>query len=240
MDFDAGLLIFLFIFFVLPLIQRVLGGKKVPPADGQPGPHGRGVPPRQPQNRVPLPDGSRIGTPERSADDEPARAQAERAADLIPDDLWQILTGERRSPAPVQRQRAPVPEVEEGAGWGTDVEEVWEPEETAARVPEPYEAEPSYQESGPYEAPWHRQDEETAPPPPITREPEPTTRTESMAAPAPAPPADAYAIAPARSPLRQWLPHEQRHRLPRSFGTRAELKRAFVLREVLGPPKALE
>lgn len=236
MDFDAGLLLFLFIFFVLPLIQRALGGaKKTPPQGRSPGQRRPGVPPARPEGRARLPEDSRTATPGRPDAGEPARTESERAADLVPDDLWEILTGERQSRAPSQRQRErePEPELEAEAEWGRDAEEVWEPEETAAQVPERSDEDP-YQRPDRIEAPRRREHEEPA----RTPTPAPITASESLS-PTPVPRPSPYAIADSAI-ARPYTPESRRRRMVPSLSNRSDLKRAFVLREVLGPPKALE
>ena len=99
---DLFFFFLIFIFFVLPVLERVLKGKKKPPpGTGPPGPR----PPTRPApQRRPLP------MPEPRAEwEQPEPVEEESTADeLIPDDLWAILTGERRpSPSPPPRPAPP-------------------------------------------------------------------------------------------------------------------------------------
>ena len=93
---DPALLLII-VFIVAPLIERLLKAGKGAQLPPEPRPQQR-IPPQQrvPQQRPPQ-------QRERSA----GRSE-EAAADMLPDDLWEILTGERRTP----RAPVPVPEVE--------------------------------------------------------------------------------------------------------------------------------
>lgn len=255
MDIEPGLLLFLFIFFVLPLIQRVLrGATKQAPPGSQPGQRSPGVPPGQAEGRVERSAGAPADRPDV---DEPRRAQVERAADLIPDDLWEILTGQRRSPAPTQRQPAPEqePTLEGGTEWQPDAGPQWEREPAAAHLPDFAEEDP-YQEEEPLETPWHHESEEAAQTVPANA-PEPALASDDGSPTNPARfaqwrevgkgiatrrspylTADTDASNPYGSPPRSRRATQRR--VTPALSSRSELKRAFVLREVLGPPKALE
>jgi len=144
---------------------------------------------------------------------------------MIPDELWEILTGEKRRREPGGAPRPPA----EPSG--------------PVRPPMPYELE--------YE-PEEPEDEEWGPREPA-REPEPVAaprRRESLevepvivSLEKPLPPAAVRHAAfherieglsrPARVQRR-------RRRLPLNLGNMDEVRRAVLLREVLGPPKALE
>ncbi|MBR9988444.1 MAG: hypothetical protein KFH98_01750 [Gemmatimonadetes bacterium] len=98
---DNPLILLVIVFIVAPLIERLLKagkGAEQPPATrpgqmpGQRMPQQR-VPERMPGQREPA--GSRLPPDE------------DAAADMLPDDLWEILTGERRPP------RRPEPQEEE-------------------------------------------------------------------------------------------------------------------------------
>lgn len=242
MDFDAGLLLFLFIFFVLPLIQRALGGAKQTPPQGRPeGQRRPGVPPERPEGRARLPEESRTVPAGRTDAGASARTESERAADLVPDDLWEILTGERQSRAPSQREREPEREVE--AEWGRDAEDVWQPEETLTHAPESDE-QALNQRLKRLEALQRREHGEAARTT-TTTTPTPTPiAARERASPPPAPKPSPYAIADvAAQPPSHARPASsgvRRRRTAPSLANRSNLKRAFVLREVLGPPKALE
>lgn len=111
---DPTLLIII-VFVLAPLIERLLkAGKQVPPE----------LPPRQ----RPRP---RLETPQRTQHDQQqqearnrvvVREKDDEAATMLPDDLWEILTGEKRAPPP-----PPAPETEVG-----DFEEAESLETTSA------------------------------------------------------------------------------------------------------------
>lgn len=95
----------IFIFFVLPVLERVLKGKKKPPP-------GTG-PPRQRTEARPVPERRPLPAPEPHSEwKQPEPVEEESTAEeLIPDDLWAILTGERRpSPPPAPRLPTPPPQ----------------------------------------------------------------------------------------------------------------------------------
>jgi hypothetical protein len=107
---NFGLLLII-LFIVAPLLERLLKAGRQPPEQGDPeAPRGPGQPlPRQQPRRMPPADAEE-DLPFRSV---PAGHQREEsaAADMLPDDLWEVLTGEKR-PQPRQRReepRAPAP-----------------------------------------------------------------------------------------------------------------------------------
>lgn len=140
------------------------------------------------------------------------------AADMLPDDLWEVLTGERRQrPEPVEEH---VEDEEEYQTWRD--EPAWEPEEEAVAEqrfePSPWleDAEPVWEESVPeaIEVPLTRVDLRSPPP-----------REERSAL------GSAIGEAPAqrrRSPLMASLQSTQ------------GLRQAVLLKEILGRPKGLE
>lgn len=227
MEFDAGFLIFLFIFFVLPLLQRILGGgKQRQPPGGRPG---QRPPPRMPPpQRRPLPDArERLPTPaDRPAARRPqAEATDDRAAELIPADLWEILTGERRAPPP-QRTLPPSPEA--------DVDEELARDEEAAP------ARASTDEDSAAAELLRRRERETARDRMAVREPVQIISLETEPLPEPARHAafhrDVAALPPA-AVARQTRPRPAM--LP-ALDNRTDLMRAIVLQEVLGRPKGLD
>jgi hypothetical protein len=94
---DFGLLIII-LFILAPLLEKLLARGRQAPGQPPPMPPGQRRPgePRMPQQRLPAPHDEE--TPFRSV---PAahREEDESAASVLPDDLWEILTGERRPPA---------------------------------------------------------------------------------------------------------------------------------------------
>lgn len=204
------------IIFIIIVLFSLFGGKKKPRQPPAP-------PPRRPtQQREPRADARPEYTrPYR----EPPRPQPEpqpeasSAEDMVPADLWEILTGEKRVPGPsAERQPAGAPEPE----------------------PEPYY---TYDEEPVHELP----------PPPIVREapvrPEPVilerdfeainerrerALQQRRAARVKQRAAQFADTTPAKAQI------VERSALGKLLGNRDELKRAIVLREVLGPPKGME
>lgn len=214
---------------VWSIIQGVLGKKprqgRMPPAPGRrtgapgaPAPEGR--PDEAGRANAPARTGPAAGPATRhGSEPEPEEITA---ADLIPDDLWEILTGQRRSRAPVPPPRPesepePVAELEPagpeaaGAPWEFDEDTV---DEVAEEVPvgavdEP-DSEPGYGGFGIMGL--------EEPPPPVEARPAALRDRQDP-------------IAVMRPPVR---------RRPPALGRRGDLRRAMVLKEILGPPKALE
>jgi hypothetical protein len=92
----------IFIFFVLPVLERVLKGKKKPPPGTSP--------PRERPEARPVPERRPLPEP-RAEWEQPEPVEQESTADeLIPDDLWAILTGERRPEPPPTRPAPPPPQ----------------------------------------------------------------------------------------------------------------------------------
>lgn len=187
----------IFLFFVLaPLLEKVLGSGDEEAGD-------EGAEPR------PRPQGRRRA-PQRPDADPPATAQrrpsgGEPAEEMLPDELWQVLTGDRRpqpsepTPEPPREEEALEPVPAESGTLGP------------AAAPEPAEPEPS----GPAEEPEGEPVEVPASTGALRRG-EVGSRGRGRR---PKPRAEGGAI---------------------SLGTRSELQRAIILREVLGPPKGLE
>jgi hypothetical protein len=214
----------LFLFFVLsPLLEglrKKQQQKQQPPTRRPPelerdgAPAGRDVdvlPPRQAAPRhAPAPTGEG------------------RADDMVPDDLWEFLTGEKRRPgAPAPPQHAPEP-AEEGVfeGWSGVPE--WEEEHEDAYQDdwvEPVDERPVHE---PFDRPHPIiVSLETPPPPPDSRR---AAFHERLAARTGVPP-QALPGRPPRQPTpRQGL----------RLGDVESLRQAIILREVLGPPKGLE
>lgn len=163
------------------------------------------------------------------ASDAETPSPARSAGEMVPDDLWELLTGERRSTT-----TQPVPTQE----WGTEEEqdeyaiEAWEPDE--ASTPEYAGYEPDEEPAAAPPARW--QVDEEAAPLETTRLPE----ARSLETP----------VAP--EPVRHAAFHRRLRGLPPPARTRrpvardlelddaADLRRAVILREVLGPPKAFQ
>ena len=206
MEFFDVLLILMFI--VIPLIEGVLKQRRKP-KEGE-------IPPGASVPRQPEPVEARTGT---GMEVEEGPADDGAAADMIPADLWEVLTGEKR-PSPVE-SRAP-----------------WEPEEVLEE--EQYLEEAFGAEEEPSSTGWDdwRTPEER--PQPVSLEyvgPEAITMEV-----APPPPEvrhrrfhEKYDEEPMAVPVRRsGLTRELRS------GLRGEgLRRSVLLAEILGPPKGL-
>jgi hypothetical protein len=213
---DPILIILFFVFIVLPLIERAMK-KRQPPQ-----------PPEQQQPR-PLPHPEERAARERAG--LPGRAERpESAADMVPDDLWEILTGERRPGAPLPQPRpqehAP-PEPERGADeWFSHIE----PESEDIGEEEFYtdaiglDAEEEWERLGRERQRAVHSVEHAAPHVPLTAR-ERATRMRVLSAEA------------ERGPIRV-RPGPMLGRL--RLRERDELRRALVLKEILGRPKGLE
>jgi hypothetical protein len=165
------------------------------------------------------------------------------AADMIPDELWEILTGEKRRPVVVRAPeaeaetrpsgaRAHVPDFEPEfePDFDEDFESEFEPEGVVG-----LEAEPA-----PVSVGEHRSLEVLQPAGRAeSLEAEPVVV--SLEAPLP-PPAERHAAFHSRIGDAKPQPARERVRSggPLRLGGRSELRRMMILREVLGPPKALE
>ena len=87
---DPAILLII-VFIVAPLIERLLkAGRDAQQPDDPP--QQRMPPQRPPQHRIPQRTEPQVPAP--------AQREDEAAAAMLPDDLWEILTGERRTPAP--------------------------------------------------------------------------------------------------------------------------------------------
>lgn len=208
---DFSTLVFL-LFVLWPLLARLLKGGQGTQAPGRPR---QGHRPAQGPGRP-------AGPP---AGERPARREPVSAADMIPDDLWEILTGERRRPAPVSAPPAPVEarKVEDAA-----LPEVREDEPE----PVPVEGEDAWEPVRPRPLPPR-----PAPRPEVSLEAEPViVSLEESVQSVEARHAAFHArigAAPRPRPRR-------RRALRLNLGDMDEVRRMVVLGEVLGPPKALE
>lgn len=196
----------LIVFAVISKILEAIGG------GGKKGPQRR--PPRQrPQART-LPPG---GT----------RPDAGNAADMLPDELWELLTGQKRPPReaspPVPTRTAPVldDEVEEPR---VVVDEEAEAAEYVRTHRRDVQGEISRTLDERRQAALQRLEQVTVPAgrvPPTEKVRHEEFHAKIDARPAPGPPASTVAAG-------------------LGLARPADLRRAFILSEVLGPPKALE
>lgn len=235
---DFGSLLFLAI-VLWSVLRSVLGG------GGTQAPPRRGAPPRRrpraedvPPHGAPAGSRHETGQSGAAAPVETEAAAPTSAADLIPDELWEILTGERRRPVVVRAPeaeeerrpaRAHVPDFEPDYDEG-DLGSEFEPEDVTG-----LEAEPAPVPVGEDRSVEVLQPAGGA----ASLEVEPTI----VSLEAPLPPAAArHAAFHARIAKAPAQPEPRRvaSRIPLQLGGRSELRRALILSEVLGPPKALE
>jgi hypothetical protein len=230
---DPAILIII-IFIVVPIIERLLKAGK----------QNQQLPP--PQQRLPQRPGQRLPRerlPEEWEQEEqedgdepesqPVRHRAETrddpAAEMLPDDLWEILTGERRTPQRPTPRRAPGPVSEEGFS----LEEGYSIEEA-----ESLEVQPSGE--------WM-----SAPPesPEVVLPPEPYIRPNPLR-----PVADVVSLEEIDFDYDQRHddfhdkleglggPATVRRRAPNAYRFRndADLRRSIVMAEILGTPRGLQ
>ncbi len=207
------------VFIVIAVLAAMSRAKQMGSGTGAPRPGTRlpprpGTPPGPPAR-----PGSSLQVPDVPMPQAGSRAEAERAATLVPDDLWAILTGERRSPLPPRPLETPheitlpgtpppAPVAERGS---SSFESVHRPQPPAAPAPAP------------------------PPRPVIVPSVTPSIAPAAMSAPAPVAAAVVAEPAGAAAPARAGRPLGRG-----TFAGPAELRRAFVAQLVLGPPKALE
>jgi hypothetical protein len=237
-------LLIIIVFIVAPLIERILkAGKQAPPPPGAPG--------RRPQ--VPPQQRPRPGRPGEyeSADEyggastqvrlprpveEEENEEEELAAGMLPDDLWEILTGERRTPRPPPRTTpphtpAPVPQDEPEPAYESRYEADY------GTALEPYEAdEPALYEEV-------LVDEERASLPELFEREIPVR---------PSPRVVSLEQLSFDDERRHDQFHHRLDRLPRAatvggraghdyrFTSRADVRRAIIMAEILGTPKGLQ
>lgn len=207
---DFGSLLFL-LFVLWPILAGILRRRQgtQPPGGGRGGPRAGQRP-------------ASAGRPR--TEEEPQTAAPVSAADMIPDELWEILTGERRRPAPMGAPRLPVPAEEEEEEAPRRM--AWEEEDQA-------EEEDGTEEEWEPVVPARR-----APRPAVSLEVDPVIVSLEESVPSTE---ERHAAFHARvdAPARKGRPRRRR-RLRLNLGDPDELRRMMVLREVLGPPKALE
>ena len=221
------------IFFVVaPMIEKILKRRTrgQPPAGGLP------------QQRRPLP------RPQAERDRAALDAQASRAesrtaaAGMLPAELWEVLTGQRPMPLPPAPGREEAGRVEERSYEGPGYEETDDDERLAAAAPPPARVERRDEEAVAGDLLRKRQREQIAaryvehkPPAVVSLESAPRPARQRHAAfharvdpaPALAPPPRVPRAADAIAPLLQ-------------RADRNEIRRAILMREVLGPPRGLE
>jgi hypothetical protein len=196
-----------------PLLEGLKRKNKQPPPRQQ-----RPLPPRAPQRQLPT---------ESSRTEEVAtRPRDENAAGMVPDDLWEILTGQKRPPVLTTPQQPPPVEARKQP-W--DV--VYDPDEEDEEADE----EAGYVEDVNVEVRRARVEAQSLET--LERHPEPVIISLEDNIPTAAQRHQAF-----HKKIVVAVPEvEKKGRRPRiSFSSRSELQRAFLLQEVLGKPKGLE
>jgi hypothetical protein len=210
-----GLPVLIFILFaVMSLMEKVL---KKPPPPGSGGPQRPGQ--RLPQGGTRRPQRTSLpGTRERGGAPSPPRGSS--ADDMIPDDLWLILTGETRPrPGPIP----PPDEPEDLPSWDeAAVAHVEAAPDEETSVPEERSLETYRREIVVHERP-RVVSMETPPLPPEQRHAAYHARLEST-----------------RSPLAGIETKSPAAALHQRFRSSASLRDALIVAEVLGKPKGLE
>lgn len=225
---DPTLLIIL-IFVVAPLIEKLLKAGKQ--EDKPPLPRQRPRPRMEGRAERDLPErGIEIRMPPAQREEQ-ARRDAGPAADVLPDDLWEILTGERRSPLPTPPPPDSAYDEPDETAYGPEpagAEFSHDDIESSDVLPVPARAESpsrpargrSYDEMLPVRAP------------PRVVSMEPTSFDDSVRH---RQFHDRLDNLPPRARV-------QRRRHPRAadFMTDADLRRAIIMTEILGPPRGLQ
>jgi hypothetical protein len=202
----------MFLIFVLgPILEGLKRKNKRPP-------------PPPPQRRVPPP----AAPPQRSRTEEVSTPRGdENASTMVPDDLWEILTGQKRMPAPTAP--APTPQAERRPGWDVvydaELEEDEEAEEERVAIEDVnVEARRARVEAQSLET--------------ISRHPEPVIVSLEENVPTTAQRhADFHQRIIAAPPVVEVAP---RRKPLFDLTNRSELQRAFLLQEVFGKPKGLK
>lgn len=210
------------ILFLIAIVVSLFDQSRKGKGTGTPG----GPPTRRPRpNDLPRPN-RQLPQPRSSA---PAEETEGRASDMVPEDFWAELTGQRRAPAPTPKPRstpAPQPKpapVRDLPSW--DEEAVAAVEERSREV---VVEQPRALDS------WRRQEVVHEPPKIVSLETPlqpPEQRHAAFHRRLAAIDQTAAELAPPRD-----RPNPLRERLR----TRDTLRESFVLQEVFGPPKGLE
>lgn len=255
------------LFVVAPLLERLFkagkGDQKLPPGQrpGQPpgqwpAPPQRRMPEQRPHSGEPRPGEGPVGQGQTGA-----RAEQETAAGMLPDDLWEILTGERRLPPPTR----PPADEEYEPEFDDEIDDEILAEELRQEELRSAQAESASWRRG-EPAPWEEEPAQAAPRPPARPLPAPVkARQTPMGRPAERAPhvrempvfeAPQIVSLEALS-FDDELRHDQFHerleglapaaRVRRRPGLLAaeqfsndDLRRAIIMAEVLGTPKGLD
>ena len=207
-DFIGAILVFI-VFVLGPILEQMRKkGQRRPP----------GPPPQQQRRPLPRPESSRVpesarDLPVRVPPAEPveARSQEVSAAEMLPDELWEILTGQPK-PRPAT-PRPPAPDVED--------EETADEELLTAEDVNVETRRTRFEEAASVEAPPPREY-----PVVVSMEEVPDPRKRHAAF--------------HEKILQTSIAAPARIASARYFSTPADLRRAVIMQVILGPPKALE
>jgi hypothetical protein len=212
---DLFPLLMLLIFVLGPILEGLKRKNKQPPPPAQ-----RRMPPRAAERQLPP-------APSRT-EEVSSRPREENAATMVPDDLWEILTGQKRPPVLTTPQPAPPVETKRSS-WDVvyDPDEEEEEADEEVLVVEDVNVETRRARGEPRSL-------ET-----LDRHPQPVVISLEENLPTVAQRHEAFhkkitmpvpPPTPTPTPKRPFL----------SFSDRAELQRAFLMQEVLGRPKGLD
>ena len=206
MDDVIGFIIVFVIFVLGPLLDQMRRSKQPPP----PPPRQRQVPRPQPRVAYPQPTQESKPRPEYTQPHGTTTGDDERqqASTMVPAELWEILTGEKR-PSPLPQPLPPDAELEEAADEEANTVEDVTVEVRRGRMEEAISLE---------ELPRR------APPVVVSMETTPDPKRRH---------AQFHEKIADVATVQSTAPHEW-------LSTPAELRRAFVLQTILGPPKSLE
>jgi hypothetical protein len=227
-------ILFILFFILIPVLEGIRKSRQRGDSEDIELP-GRSTPrpsPRSPAERDHAARGDRSGAPPQRPAPPPAQdPEPAGAADMVPDDLWEILTGERRAnapPADLPRETEEPWMAEPGAEWHEEPR--WEPE------PEPA-SEERFEPRPWLDSPGAMRDED-APEPVEIQLPAPDADQPLLSARPPRAPR------PPRVSLREVVeaPRVVRRKSPliRSLQSQEGLRQAVLLKEILGRPKGLD
>lgn len=205
---DSGFVLIILIFVIISILEGVTKKRRQRARQQQGAPPDRSDA-ESSDRTVAGPEARPRPSDRERPDDRPAPQAQEpaRAEDMIPDDLWEILTGEKRPP-----REAPSPESEEEP----EDQPEFEVEPEPVYVPEPAPA-----------------------PSPKPARPQPVSRERRAPDPAVAV-GRRRTIKPGQLEVLDLPVARPRRRIDLGLEGRDELRRAIVLREILGPPRGLE
>lgn len=222
---DLFPIIMFIVFFLAPLLEGLKRKNKENKENKQDPPLQTRRPlPRAPQQRLPQP--RQAPGPSRTEEISAKSRTEENAAAMVPDDLWEILTGQKRSPGPTTPP--PSPEERKPLGWDVvfDAEED-EEAETGVEATVRDDLELQTRRTRGEARSLETLERHTQPVVVSLEENLPTT-------------AQRHAAFHKKISEPAIVVEQPRRKRLLDFSDRAEVQRAFLLQEVLGKPKGLE